>query len=251
MKIVIDTDKLKDNLKEGVVRQKRFMENYSDREVFFLCIIVIVFGYMVSDYLDSKKFFYMDKRIGSVEVSLERIQDRLNRDAIQEDSAPEVIDPVYSIPKTSRPQIFNTRKKVSLSKKEFDCLSRNIYWETMREPLIGQLAVANVTYNRVKTGKWGNSFCSVVFAHKQFSWTNFRKIRNAVPRNETQWVRARHSAFLFTRGVRVTNLDNSHFYFADYIKAPKWSHDMDRIAKIGKHIFFADSSMVAQGDVEN
>lgn len=250
MKIVIDTDKLKDNLREGIVQQKRFMENYSDREVFFLCIIIVVFGYMVSDYLDSKKFTYLDKRVGSVEVTLERIQDRLNRDAIQEEDI-ESSNEVNSLPRTKHPQLFNTKKKVSLSKKEFDCLARNIYWETMREPLIGQLAVAQITSQRVSTGKWGNSFCSVVFAPKQFSWTNFRKIRNATPRNEKQWIRARHSAFLFTKGVRVTNLDNSHFYFADYIKAPKWSKGMDRIAQIGRHIFYADSGMVAQGDVEN
>lgn len=249
MKIVIDTDKLRDNLKEGIVLQKRFLENYSDREVFFLCVIILVFGYMVSDYIDSRKFTYLNQRMGSVEVTLERIQDRLNRDAIQEDM--ESSNDSYTLPKTKHPQLFNTKKKVSLNKKEFDCLARNIYWETMREPLIGQLAVAQVTGQRVSTGKWGNSFCSVVFAPKQFSWTNFRKIRNATPKNEKQWIRAKHSAFLFTRGVRVTNLTDSHFYFADYIKPPKWSKSMDKIAQIGRHIFYTDSSMVAQGDIEN
>lgn len=255
MKIVFDTDKIKSGF--SYLNEKVFsLREYSDREVFFLCVFIIMFGYIISDYLDTKKFFYINNRIGSVEVSLERIQNRLDMDVIENSEDRIENDVIYSAPKTEHPKLFNTRKKVSLSQKEFDCLARNIYWESMREPLLGQMAVANVTHNRVKSGKWGNTFCSVVFAPKQFSWTNFRKIRNAVPRNEKHWMRARHSAFLFTRGVRVTNLEGSQFYYADYIRAPKWSHGMNRIAQIGTHIFFEDrgdmvgDTLVSQGDVE-
>ena len=149
-------------------------------------------------------------------------------------------------PRTKTAQLFNTGNQVYLSKKEFDCLARNIYWEALREPLIGQLAVANITYNRVLSKKWGNTFCQVVFEPKQFSWTNSKKLRNAKPKNENQWNRAKHSAMLFSKGVRVTNLDDSEFYYAQYIKQPKWAKTMEKQAHIGQHIFFSDKTDVAQ-----
>lgn len=149
-------------------------------------------------------------------------------------------------PRTKTAQLFNTGNQVYLSKREFDCLARNIYWEALREPLIGQLAVANITYNRVLSKKWGNTFCQVVFEPKQFSWTNSKKLRNAKPKNEAQWNRAKHSAMLFTKGVRVTNLDDSEFYYAQYIKKPKWAKTMEKQAHIGQHIFFSDKTDVAQ-----
>ena len=88
------------------------------------------------------------------------------------------------------------------------------------------------------SGKWGDNFCSVVFARKQFSWTNLKHIRNAQPKNKREWYRAKHSANLFIDGVRVNNLDNSQFYYADYIKKPKWAHGMIKDDQIGQHIFY-------------
>lgn len=251
MKIVIDTDKINDLVKNKIVtikEKKQFLENFSDRDVFFICLVVVMSGYILSDYFDSKRFSYFEKRIGTVEVELEKLERNFDNDVLKredpnfrfESDIPEK-DSVYSLPKTKHPQLFNTRKKVTLSKSEFNCLSKNIYWESQHEPLLGQLAVANVTYNRVKSGKWGKDFCSVVYASKQFSWTNFKKIRNAEPKNKPQWVRAQHSAFLFAKGVRVTNLDESQFYYANYIKKPKWAHSMNKEANIGKHIFYSSA----------
>lgn len=155
---------------------------------------------------------------------------------------PEPIKPVKTpIPEKHKfVRIFNTGKKVNLSEKEFDCLSRNIYWESLREPLIGQIAVATITHNRVKSKKWGNTFCKVVFEPKQFSWTNDKQIVNRTPKNKKQWERAKYSALLFSKGVRVPNLKDSEFYYAEYIDPPKWSKNMKKEAHIGRHIFFSN-----------
>jgi N-acetylmuramoyl-L-alanine amidase len=259
MKITIDTEVISNNTKMAssfcTKYIDRMLSGFTDREVLFICFTIVLSGYIISHYYDNISRNETLSRIGIVEGKLDMLQEDVNRlknagqieveigsKSNSLDVSPNShIQNDGKIPKTKYPQIYNTRKRVNLSESDFDCLSRNIYWETMHEPLIGQLSVAQISYNRVLEGKWGNSFCEVIFAPKQFSWTNFKKIRNAVPKNKKQWIRAKHSAFLFSKGVRVPNLIDSQFYFADYIKPPKWSKSMTKVAKIGKHIFYAQN----------
>ena len=50
----------------------------------------------------------------------------------------------------------------SVSSKDEDCLARNIFYEAGSESEEGKAAVAIVTINRVKDGRFGNSICGVV-----------------------------------------------------------------------------------------
>jgi len=62
--------------------------------------------------------------------------------------------------------------------KQLDCLTRNIYWESATEPFEGKVAVAQVTINRVASGKFAPDICGVVYQKNiiaervicQFSW---------------------------------------------------------------------------------
>lgn len=49
------------------------------------------------------------------------------------------------------------------------CVARAIYHEARGETIIGQRAVAHVINNRVTSSKYPNSYCDVVYQHKQFS----------------------------------------------------------------------------------
>ena len=42
------------------------------------------------------------------------------------------------------------------------CLAQNIYFESSDQSTIGQIAVAEVTLNRVADPRWPNDICSVV-----------------------------------------------------------------------------------------
>lgn len=59
-------------------------------------------------------------------------------------------------------------------RKQVDCLADNIYFEARSEPEKGQIAVAQVTMNRVKSGKFPETVCGVVRQKTgdacQFSW---------------------------------------------------------------------------------
>jgi hypothetical protein len=47
--------------------------------------------------------------------------------------------------------------------RQLDCLTRNIYWESATEPFEGKVAVAQVTINRVESGRFAPDICGVVY----------------------------------------------------------------------------------------
>ena len=47
--------------------------------------------------------------------------------------------------------------------RQLDCLTRNIYWEAASEPFEGKVAVAQVTLNRVESGRFASTVFGVVY----------------------------------------------------------------------------------------
>ena len=45
---------------------------------------------------------------------------------------------------------------------EVTCLAKNIFWEAQNQPVLGMVAIADVTLNRVKDPRWPNTICAVV-----------------------------------------------------------------------------------------
>ncbi len=116
---------------------------------------------------------------------------------------------------------------------EFQCLVRNVYYESRGEPRNGKLAVALVTLNRTENPKYPKSICDVVYQKKQFSWTiKFKKTKI----DEKAWQESKDAAMqaYMDRGV-LGVFPATHFH-ATYV-SPNWR--MRRITKIGKHIFYA------------
>lgn len=219
IKIDIDTDVIKSSIKEV---SKNLWERADAGHIALLGISAILSSYVISDKLDT--MFRSNK--GTVDVTLEK-PDTVYKQNIK-------------VPKTKYSQLYNTGVRLNLSNQEFDCLSKNIYFEAKFEPYIGKIAIGQVTYNRVLSGKWGDTFCSVVNAKNQFSWRLFKRMREEVPKGR-HWEAAKYSALMFTKGVRVTNLTSSDHYYARYIKAPKWSKSMTHLGDIGLHKFYASN----------
>ena len=129
--------------------------------------------------------------------------------------------------------------------KELDCLTRNIYWEAASEPLEGKVGVAQVTLNRVESGKFAPTVCGVVYQKNvfyekvvcQFSWfcETTHKIR---PIHKPLWKESEEVAKkVLLEGFRLPSLENALFYHADYV-SPGWK--LPRIEKIGRHIFYGE-----------
>lgn len=104
----------------------------------------------------------------------------------------------------------------------------------------GKIAVAQVTYERLKTARWGNDVCLVVHARKQFSWTLLKHKVTEKPKGKL-WNESILATDKFLLGYRIPQLSGAKYYHTDYIKKPKWVNDSAKLGKIDRHIFYASS----------
>ena len=127
---------------------------------------------------------------------------------------------------------------------DLTCLSRNIYHEARGEPFEGQLAVAEVTLNRVASRRFPDSVCGVVYEKRfdmrrnrlvgAFSWTEFDSVER--PQGNA-WRRARRAAEIVYDRQRDPLVPGALFYHADRIR-PDWAPEKKRLGQIGRHIFY-------------
>jgi len=129
--------------------------------------------------------------------------------------------------------------------KQLECLTRNIYWEAASEPFEGKVAVAQVTLNRMASGKFPDSVCGVVHQKNvfyervvcQFSWycESNHKVKAI---HKPMWRESEEVAKkVLLEGFRLPSLHNALYYHADYVN-PGWKHP--KIEKIGRHIFYGE-----------
>lgn len=115
------------------------------------------------------------------------------------------------------------------------CLALNIYWEARNQSVAGQLAVAQVTLNRVLDRRYGDDVCDVVYQHKQFSW--YWDGKSDVPNENKAWERALLIASAALDGSGHVELQGVTHYHAVYSK-PYWKDSMVRVTTIDDHIFY-------------
>ena len=115
------------------------------------------------------------------------------------------------------------------------CLSMNIYHEGRDQSLAGQLAIAQVTLNRVADPRYPNDVCSVVQQHKQFSW--YWDGKSDVPKEKRAWETAQLVASAALAGASHVELKYATSYHAVYVQ-PYWTKSMDVVARIGDHVFY-------------
>jgi len=137
--------------------------------------------------------------------------------------------------------IIKGNDKMHYTRADVDCLAKNIYHEAGVESTKGKFAVAQVTLNRLREGRYGKSICKVVYAKAQFSWTLYAKKRNETPKGQL-WADSHAVAVaVLEKGMRVPSLKNATHYHTDYIKPPVWSRSVAKIQQIGRHIFYASA----------
>lgn len=118
--------------------------------------------------------------------------------------------------------------------RNIDCLARNVYYEARSESLLGQYAVAEVTMNRRGSLGFPKTVCEVVYQKDAFSWTGMKGLKEP---SGAAWLRAQKVAQAVYYGRRSGELDGATHYHATYV-APDWSSERERIARIGRHVFY-------------
>jgi len=138
-----------------------------------------------------------------------------------------------------------TLKQVNLFDRVFSkhelCLAQAVYFEARGEPLIGQVAIAEVVLNRVANPKYPATVCEVVFQNQkrrnrcQFSFACDGKSDR--PRDLAAWERSLKVVALVMAGERSGVAKKATHYHASYV-TPRWSRRLSKVGEVGRHIFY-------------
>lgn len=138
-------------------------------------------------------------------------------------------------------------------RRENRCLATAIYFEARSEPIKGQVAVAQVIMNRVRSKFYADTVCGVVYegAHKrnacQFSFACDGLADK--PKDKKRWVIAEKLAKQVTDGkIWLSDIGHASHYHANYV-SPKWRHSMKRVKQIGVHIFYRAKYFIRETEV--
>lgn len=120
------------------------------------------------------------------------------------------------------------------SSRDLACLAVAIYREARGEPLPGQLAVANVILNRVRSGRFAGDACGVVTQRGQFSFVRGGQL----PSVDT--AQAAYRTALKLAQVASTELWDSPAPRALFFHAARvgMARGGMLVARIGHHIFY-------------
>ncbi len=152
------------------------------------------------------------------------------------------IEQAWQLGKEQKQKILSLRSKRLA---QASCLARAIYFEARSETELGQYAVAQVILNRVRDPNYPNSICDVVYQGSdrmhscQFSFACDGA--PDTPKSGDAWTEAQKVAANAMNGEdKVQIISTATHYHADYVK-PRWSDSLNRLIKIGHHIFYSDS----------
>lgn len=116
---------------------------------------------------------------------------------------------------------------------EVECMAKVVHHEAANQSLQGQLAVAQLILNRVKSPLFPKSVCGVVNQPGQF----FSTRAYAAPIHSPRW----HTSVAIARIAMLADMPEiapgALFYHAAFV-TPPWSHRRVKVARIGENVFY-------------
>lgn len=132
-----------------------------------------------------------------------------------------------------------------ISKKDLECLAKNIYYESRGQPEKGQYGVAYVTMNRVNSGKFPTNVCAVVNQKVgkvcQFSWVcllaNSKKIINdKISFSKSQEIALNVLQNYYNKSIKDPT--NGALFFAEKNVFKNTLSKFKITTRIGDHVFY-------------
>ena len=129
------------------------------------------------------------------------------------------------------------------------CMATAIYFEARGEPMVGQVAVAQVIMSRVYDERYPDTVCDVVKQGYYYSWDKTIPIRDKCqfsfwcdgkPENikdEDAYFWATEVAQAVMVGTLYDTTQGATHYHAYYVQ-PSWSKKFTRTVRINDHIFY-------------
>lgn len=148
--------------------------------------------------------------------------------------APAPAEPAAKPAPRSLAELVDEHAGTQTADSEHECLAGAVYFESKGEPLRGQLSVAEVILNRMRSGRFPKSACGVVKQRGQFSFVRGGRIP-AIARASLAWKRAVAIAHIAREGLADGGAPKALFFHARYV-SPRWR--LTRVAAVGNHIFY-------------
>lgn len=121
----------------------------------------------------------------------------------------------------------------NINQKQLHCLAKNIYHEAMDQETEGMTLVGHVVINRVKSKRFSETICEVVYEHKQFSWVHKKRNHRI---DEESWELVLEIAKKVIN--RKHDPTNGALYFYNPARAkPGWAKTKKVLIKKGDHVF--------------
>ena len=135
--------------------------------------------------------------------------------------------------------------------REIECLALNSYFEARNQSLAGQIAVAQVVLNRVRSKDYPDTICEVIQQGPTYeNWKgNVLPVRNQchfswwcdgmsdIPQDKETYsnILSIMQDLLDNKTLDIT--EGSVYYHADYVK-PSWANEVQQTLIIDNHIFY-------------
>lgn len=129
------------------------------------------------------------------------------------------------------------------------CMSEAMYYEAGNQGEIGMMAVGDVVYNRLASGRYPGSICQIIdegprdtngrLLHNRCQFTYRCDGTDLTARNEQRWALSYRTAYTqyVYRSKIVDITGGAQRYYASYIPKPKWGGYIETI-QIGVHKFY-------------
>ena len=129
------------------------------------------------------------------------------------------------------------------------CMAANIYHEAKNQPMVGQIAVAQVVMNRANDSRYPDNVCDVikqgltykngkvVLGKCQFSWYCDGK-KDDVDKKSEKWRNSlRYASMVITNRITLDVTEGATHYHATYVR-PAWARTKTKTVRINRHIFY-------------
>ncbi|MDF2723705.1 MAG: SleB [Paenibacillus sp.] len=195
------------------------------------------FGYQTLQSLKNFQYKFgmkVDGIVGSKtkvklwEATKEWSPDRTPRKGAQTPAA-QPAQPAPSQPAAGGGNMYAGTNKLGLSEQDLNLMANAVYGESRGEPYIGQIAVAAVILNRVKSSSFPNTVSGVIFQPGAFTAVADGQI----------WLTPNETAKKAVQDA-LNGYDPAEgclYYFNPETATSKWIWTRQQVKQIGKHIF--------------
>ena len=140
-----------------------------------------------------------------------------------------------------------TAEAMARMSQEHRCLSEVLYFEARGETEAGQIGVAKVIFHRLAGGRHGDTICAVIYEGVGRTFCQFTFACDGSldrPRAADAWRAAQVlAARIMTGQVQAPEILDGATHYHTTAVHPTWAPQMQRLARIGNHIFYRAQPM--------